>query len=260
MAMHIPKGPGFSSMMKEGAKFFSGLEEAVLRNIDACKEFSDTVRTAYGPHGMNKMIINHIGKLFVTSDAAAIIRELEVQHPAAKLLMMASQAQEKEVGDGTNFVLIFAGSLLQQAAELVKMGLKPVEIAAGYERALQEALNLLPSLTIEEIKSCSNLDDMERALKPSLMSKQLGNEDMLAHLVAKACVSILPEKITNFNVDNVRVVKILSGSTSQSRVVQGMVFKRGVEGNIQRVDSNVRVACYTCPVDILSTETKVHRA
>lgn len=93
-------------------KYYSGLEEAVIRNIKACKEFSQSVRSAYGPNGMNKMVINHIEKQFVTSDAATIIRELDVEHPAAKLMILASEMQDAEVGDGTNFVIILAGALL----------------------------------------------------------------------------------------------------------------------------------------------------
>jgi T-complex protein 1 subunit theta len=79
------------------------------------------VRTAYGPNGMNKMVINHLEKLFVTSDAATIIKELDVEHPAAKLLILASEMQEAEVGDGTNFVIIFAGALLEAAEELLRL-------------------------------------------------------------------------------------------------------------------------------------------
>jgi len=75
-------------------QYFSGLEEAVYRNITACKQFADTVRSAYGPNGMNKMVINHIEKLFVTNDAVTIVNELEVEHPAAKLLVLASKMQE----------------------------------------------------------------------------------------------------------------------------------------------------------------------
>ena len=93
MALHVPRAPGFASMMKDGSKFFSGLEEAVIRNIGACKEFAETVQTCYGPNGMNKMVINHLEKLFVTNDAATIIRELEVEHPAAKLLILGSQTR-----------------------------------------------------------------------------------------------------------------------------------------------------------------------
>ena len=120
MALHVPRAPGFASMMKDGARFFSGLEEAVIRNIGACKEFAETVQTCYGPNGMNKMVINHLEKLFVTNDAATIIRELEVEHPAAKLMILGSQMQESEVGDATNFVIIFCGALLRQSEELLR--------------------------------------------------------------------------------------------------------------------------------------------
>ena len=121
MALHVPTAPGFSSMMKDGARFFSGLEEAVIRNIGACKEFAETVQTCYGPNGMNKMVINHLEKLFVTNDAATIIRELEVEHPAAKLMILGSQMQENEIGDATNFVIIFAGALLRVAEDLLRL-------------------------------------------------------------------------------------------------------------------------------------------
>lgn len=102
-------------------QYFSGLDEAVYRNISACKQFAETVRTAYGPNGMNKMIINEHEKLFVTSDAATIIRELDVEHPAAKLMILASQMQEQEIGDGTNFVIIFSGALLEGGEDLLRM-------------------------------------------------------------------------------------------------------------------------------------------
>lgn len=97
MAMPMPRAPGYVQMMKEGTRHYSGLEEAVVRNIEACVEFSKTLRSAYGPRGLNKMVINHIEKLFVTNDAATIISQLDVQHPAAKMMVMASQMQEQEV-------------------------------------------------------------------------------------------------------------------------------------------------------------------
>src|SRR5256885_1011267 len=97
MAMSVPKSGGFLSMLKEGSRYYRGLEEAVLRNIEMCVELGRTLRSAYGPKGLNKMIVNHLEKLFVTNDAATIIRELDVQHPAAKLIVQASQMQEQEV-------------------------------------------------------------------------------------------------------------------------------------------------------------------
>ncbi|CAL7952233.1 unnamed protein product [Xylocopa violacea] len=254
MALHVPKAPGMAQMLKEGARYFSGLEEAVYRNITACKQFAQTVRTAYGPNGMNKMIINHIEKLFVTSDAATIINELEVEHPAAKLVVLASKMQEAEVGDGTNFVIIFAGALLEAAEELLRLGITTSEIVEGYEVSLEKVLEILPTLVCYEVKDYRDENQVKVGIKTSIMSKQYGNEECLASLVSKACVSILPEK-TTFNVDNVRVCKILGSGICNSEVVQGMVFKRQVEGDVTRKD-NANIAVYTCAVDVMQTETK----
>uniref|UniRef100_A0A3Q3FHQ9 T-complex protein 1 subunit theta n=1 Tax=Labrus bergylta TaxID=56723 RepID=A0A3Q3FHQ9_9LABR len=151
MALHVPKAPGFAQMLKDGAKHYSGLEEAVFRNIKACKELSQTTRTAYGPNGMNKMVINHLEKLFVTNDAATILRELEVQHPAAKMIVMASHMQEQEVGDGTNFVLVFAGALLELAEELLRMGLSVSEV---------HSISIFPesgNFTVDNVRVCKIL-------------------------------------------------------------------------------------------------------
>uniref|UniRef100_A0A8D2GYD5 T-complex protein 1 subunit theta n=1 Tax=Urocitellus parryii TaxID=9999 RepID=A0A8D2GYD5_UROPR len=195
MALHVPKAPGFAQMLKEGAKHFSGLEEAVYRNIQACKELAQTTRTAYGPNGMNKMVINHMEKLFVTNDAATILRELEVQHPAAKMIVMASHMQEQEVGDGTNFVLVFAGALLELAEELLRIGL-----------SVSEAMSIFPDSG-------------------------------------------------HFNVDNIRVCKILGSGIYSSSVLHGMVFKKETEGDVTSV-KDAKIAVYSCPFDGMITETK----
>jgi len=255
MALHVPRAPGFASMMKDGTKFMSGLEEAVIRNIGACKEFAETVQTCYGPNGMNKMVINHLEKLFVTNDAATIIRELEVEHPAAKLVILGSQMQESEIGDATNFVIIFAGALLRAAEDLLRMGLKPTEVAEGYEIALTKALEILPTLSCYEVKNTRDEESVKKAIRTGVMSKQYGHEDFLADLITKACISILPDKETQFNVDNVRVCKILGSGLFNSQVVNGMVFKRHAESTIIKKDS-CKVAIYTCPIDALQTETK----
>lgn len=115
----------------------------VLKNISNVKDISNMVKKSLGPNGMKKMVVNHIEKTFVTSDAATILKELEVQHPAAKMVVMASKMQENECGDGTNFVVTFAGELLSHAENLIRMGLHPSQIITGYEEALKKALSLL---------------------------------------------------------------------------------------------------------------------
>ncbi|XP_018410880.1 PREDICTED: T-complex protein 1 subunit theta isoform X2 [Nanorana parkeri] len=254
MALHVPKAPGFAQMLKDGAKHYSGLEEAVYRNIQACKELAQTTRTAYGPNGMNKMVINHLEKLFVTNDAATILRELEVQHPAAKMIVMASHMQEQEVGDGTNFVLVFAGALLELAEELLRMGLSVSEVIEGYEKASKKALQILPDLVCSSAKNLRDVEEVASLLQTSIMSKQYGNEAFLSKLIAQACVSVLPES-GNFNVDNIRVCKILGSGMCASSVLHGMVFKKETEGDVTSV-KDAKIAVYSCPFDNMVTETK----
>lgn len=254
MALSVPKAPGFTQMMKDGAKHFSGLEETVIRSIDACKELANTTRSVYGPNGLNKMVINHLEKLFTTNDAATILRELEVEHPAAKLLVMATQQQESECGDGTNFVMVFAGALLSNAEELIRMGLSVTEVAAGYDMALKKAHQILEELVTDKIKDINDKEEVKKVIKTAVMSKQYGNEDFLASLIVDACIQTLPRN-SHFNVDSIRVLKVLGSGLYSSSVLNGMVFKREVEGTVTKLE-DVKVAVYSCPLDIMQTETK----
>lgn len=253
MALPIPKSV-LQNMMKDGAKSFRGLEEAVYRNIEACRQLTKILRSSYGPNGMNKMVINHLDKLFVTNDAATILHELEVQHPAAKMLLFASQMQEQECGDGTNWVLIFAGALLNSAEELLRMGLSPAEVIEGYDMACKKALEILPELVSYTVKDLHDKDDVVKVMKPVITSKQYGNEDFLTELITKACLSVYPQT-GNFNVDNIRVQKIMGSGLLSSEIVNGMVFKRNVEGDVTKM-IDAKICVLSCPLDSMATETK----
>ncbi|KAG2347598.1 T-complex protein 1 [Suillus weaverae] len=254
MSLKVPKANNIQ-LFKDGYKHLQGIEDAVLRNIQAVSELSDLVRTSFGPNGRNKLIINHLGRLFVTSDAATIIREVEVVHPAAKLLVMASQAQESEMGDSTNMVIILAGELLKKSENLLVMGLHPSEVIKGYELACAKALAELENLSTSSLPSPFTQESLITALKPAIASKQYGYEDTLSSLVAEAALAVMPKNPKNFNVDNVRVVKIMGGGLSGSKVVQGMVFGREPEGIIKKV-SGAKVAVFTSALDVAQTETK----
>lgn len=254
MSLKVPKAGG-PQLFKDGYKQSSGLEDAVLRNIQAVVELSDLIRTSFGPNGRNKLVINHLGKLFVTSDAATIIREIEVVHPAAKILVMASQSQEAEMGDATNLVLIFAGELLKQSESLLTMGLHPSEVIQGYELAKTKALEELESLASYRLPQKLTLSSLRTALKPAIAAKQYGSEELLSSLVAEAALNVMPSSPANFNVDNVRVVKIMGGGLSSSRVIRGMVFGKEPEGTIKKA-RHAKVAVFTCGIDISQTETK----
>ncbi|XP_062007813.1 T-complex protein 1 subunit theta [Rosa rugosa] len=248
---------GIQSMLKEGHKHLSGLDEAVVKNIEACKQLSTIIRTSLGPNGMNKMVINHLDKLFVTNDGATIVNELEVQHPAAKLLVLAGKAQQEEIGDGANLTISFAGELLSHAEELIRMGLHPSEIISGYTKAIKKTIEILEEL-VEEGSETMDVRDKEQVvkrMKAPVASKQFGQEEILSSLVADACIQVCPKNPANFNVDNVRVAKFLGGGLHNCTVVRGMALKTDAVGSIKKMQK-AKVAVFAGGVDTSATETK----
>ncbi|KAK8488570.1 hypothetical protein V6N13_027523 [Hibiscus sabdariffa] len=251
------KNYGIQSMLKEGHKHLSGLEEAVLKNIDACKQLSTITRTSLGPDGMNKMVINHLDKLFVTNDAATIVNELEVQHPAAKILVLAGKAQQEEIGDGANLTISFAGELLQNAEELIRTGLHLSEIISGYTKAITKTIEVLEEL-VEKGSENMDVRDKEQVvtrMKAAVASKQYGMEDILSSLIADACIQVSPKNPANFDVDNVRVIKLVGGGLHNCMVIRGMVLKGDAVGSIKHVEK-AKVAVFAGGVDSSATETK----
>ncbi|KAI9767994.1 MAG: T-complex protein 1 subunit theta [Geoglossum simile] len=254
MSLSIPSAPN-SGLFKQGYQNYESEDGAVLRNIDACRTIAQTVQTSLGPYGRNKIVINHLQKMILTNDAATILRELDVVHPAAKLIVMASQQQEAEMGDATNMVIVLAGELLKKAEDLLRTGLKPSDIVQGYERAGKFALETLEELSVDKVENIRSQSELSKAIRTVIASKQSGSEDFLADMVAEAVLAVLPKNPVNFNVDNIRVVKIMGGSLEQSRVVKGMVFGREPDGSVKKA-KGAKVGVFSCPIDITQTETK----
>lgn len=256
MAFHVPRS-GLQTMMKKGTRHLEGKDEVVYDSIATIKELGDTIKTAYGPYGMNKIVQNHIEKIFLTSDAATMIRELDIKHPAAKMVVMAAHQQEEEAGDGTNGVVILTSAVLAEAEYLLRMGLSVPELCSGLKTGLEFARTSLEELTVHSV-DLEKLRDpvaVAYAIKACFMSKQYGSEDFLSKLVAEACVSTLPKDAIRFNVDDIRVCKIMGSTLENSRIIPGMVFKRYVDSEIKNVQ-NAKVAMFNCPLDNLQTETK----
>jgi len=231
-------------------------DEAILKNIEAVRELSDITKTSLGPNGMNKMVINKLEKLFVTSDAATIIKELELVHPAAKLVVMASDQQEQEIGDCTNLVIIFCGELLTQAEGLLRMGLHPSDIIRGFEGAMDKVIEVLDGVVVKTITDIRNEDEVIEALKGPIGAKQYSHESYLTPLVAKACIHILPKNIKKFDVDNIRVVKVTGGGISDSFLIKGAVIKGDSEGTIKSVE-NAKIAIYSGGIqDLIKPDTQ----
>jgi T-complex protein 1 subunit theta len=175
-----------TSLLKDGYKLYSGVEEAIIRNIEAVKEISHMTRTSLGPNGMNKFIVNHLDKLYLTKDSGVMCRELDVNHPAVRLVVNASKIQEAECGDNTNYVITFAGELLSFAEDLIKSGVHPSEIVSGYEKALIKTFELFESGKKMEVENIRDAKEVAKVIRPVISTKMILRQDtFLAGLIAE---------------------------------------------------------------------------
>ena len=145
MSLKLPSAPN-AGLFKQGYSLYSASDGAMFRNIEAVREISSIVLTSMGPSGRNKILVNKHDRTFITNDAATILNELDIVHPAVKILIMASKQQEFEMGDNTNLVLILAGEMLNISEKLLNLGLSVPEIVQGFKMAnkfLQETLEKL---------------------------------------------------------------------------------------------------------------------
>ncbi|KAL0221927.1 hypothetical protein RCL1_001781 [Eukaryota sp. TZLM3-RCL] len=242
------------SITPPGTTQLSGVEEVLVRNIRACKEFTAITKTSLGPAGLQKIVVNHLEKVFLTSDAATLVSELELQHPAAKIIAMAAQQQQREHGDFTNETLLFAGELLEQAENLLIMGIHPSDIISGYDAAMKFVLSQLASLVCFEAKTLDQ-ESLSIAIKAVVEAKQFGLESSLSPLITKAALMIMPKDPKRFNPDNVRCLKVLGSSVAASFVLKGFCLMRDVEGTV-RSKSDCKVAVYSCGLDLETPESK----
>ena len=257
--MNLNAAAGLSGMLKSGHKHLSGPDATVVRNVEAARDLSRIVSTSLGPNGMNKLVVNHLERIIVTSDCAAIVRELEIEHPAAKMLSMASDAQDKECGDGTNLTVSFAGELLGQTEDLLRMGLHPSEIVEGYKKAGERLLELLPALAVETVDDPRDRDSLLSVVSPVLSAKQYGSEDVLAPLVVDACLGTMGSSSSSgrpsVNPDSVRVSKILGSNVAESRVIRGFVALRGSESTVTSA-ADAKITIFGCGIEASGTEAK----
>ncbi|CAB9503350.1 complex protein 1 subunit theta [Seminavis robusta] len=266
-SMAYNSAAGMGGMMKEGTQHFSNQDEGlhsasvVIRNIEACLQLCQMLCTSLGPQGRSKLVVNHLGKIIVTSDCAAILKEMEVEHPAAKLLQMATEHQNQACGDGTNLVLTFAGELLWNTLELIhKMGWQHAsEIVEGFHLAGKRVQNeLLPNLCCGTITDVTDETQLLRILKPVLMSKNMGSQETLAPLVAQACLKVMTKSATGRNKvspDAVRTVKIMGSSVQKSELIEGYVAQRGLE-TVTTSATDCKIAVFAAGVEASSTEAK----
>lgn len=257
MSLKLPSAPN-AGLFKPGYQLHLNADGAIVRNIEAVREISSILLSSLGPSGRNKIIVNQHGKIFVTNDAATMLNELEIVHPAVKILIMALKQQEFEMGDNTNLVIVLAGELLNMAEKLIHIGLLIPEIMQGFTLASTFVQKKLEALVVDRVDDIFDRQQLLKVVQPVIAAKQYGLEKLVALLVVDAVQLVVnPKNPAAFNVDSVRVVKIMGLSLSAgSHVVKGMVFPRAPEGHVKNITGRSKVVVFTCPIDISTTETK----
>ncbi|HHW15908.1 MAG TPA: thermosome subunit, partial [Methanothermobacter sp.] len=226
-------------------------KEAQRMNIIAGRILAETIRTTLGPKGMDKMLVDSLGDIVVTNDGVTILKEMDIAHPAAKMLVEVAKTQEDEVGDGTTTAVIITGELLKKAEELLEMGVHPTIIVQGYREAAKKAQEILDSIAI-------NARDRGTLLKVA-MTAMTGKgaekaRESLAELVVDAILQV--EDNGEIDKDNINIHRILGGSIDDSMIVNGIAIDKGRADHAmpKRVE-NAKIALLKYPIEVKELET-----
>ncbi len=242
-------------ILKEGSSQNRG-KEAQRNNIAAAKLIAEVVRTSIGPRGMDKMLVDSLGDVTITNDGATMLKEIDVQHPAAKMLVEVSKTTDNEVGDGTTSAVILAGALLEKAEELLDKDVHPTVIVDGYTKAARRALESLNSIA-EKIDPQDKVW-LTKIARTSMQTKLVSKEaEMLASMIVDAILAVAEkaEKGFKVDIDNVKVEKKPGGSMADTKLIQGIVLdKEVVHSGMPKRMEKAKIALVSAPFEIEKTE------
>ncbi|QLH07253.1 thermosome subunit beta [Nitrosopumilus ureiphilus] len=242
-------------LLKEGTRQSRG-RDAQRNNIRAAKLIAEIIQTSLGPRGMDKMLVDSLGDITITNDGATILKEIDVQHPAAKMMVEVAKATDSEVGDGTTSAVVLAGALLEKAESLIDDEIHPVIIAEGYKKASKKAMEFLTEITINIEPKDRRI--LEKIANTSMQTKLVSIEATdLAKLVVDATLKVIEEKndIFKVNLDNIKIEKKTGGSISDSELVSGIILdKEIVHSGMPRKIENAKIALISEALEIKKTE------
>ena len=231
--------------------------DAQRNNIAAAKIVAETVRTTLGPKGMDKMLVDSLGDVTVTNDGVTILEEMQIEHPAAKMLVEIAKTQENEVGDGTTTAVVLAGELLKNAEDLLDKEVHPTVIAKGYRIAEEKSQEILES--IAENISIDNIDVLKKIAITAMTGKGAeASKEKLAELAVQAIQKIADFENGNVYVDldNVKIEKKSGAGIEDSELVNGIILdKERVHAGMPRIVKNAKIALLDCALEIKSPET-----
>ncbi|WEL19829.1 thermosome subunit alpha [Candidatus Nanohalococcus occultus] len=243
-------------IMSEDAQRQTG-EDAQENNIAACKTVAKAVRTTLGPKGMDKMMVDSMGDIVVTNDGVTILEEMNLEHPAAKMMVEVAQTQEEEVGDGTTSAVVFAGELLKQAEDLLDQEIHPTIITQGFRLARQKSTEVLEDISMDV--SVNDTDTLEKVAKTAMTGKSAeASRDYLAEVAVKAIHQVAEETGDEIVLDRdqIKVEKSQGGSVEDTELVQGVILnKEGVHGNMPNSIDDANIALLKSPIEVRETET-----
>ena len=242
-------------VLKEGSKQSRG-RDAQRNNIAAAKLVAEIIATSLGPRGMDKMLVDSLGDITITNDGATILKEIDVQHPAAKMMVEVAKATDSEVGDGTTSAVVFAGALLEKAEALIDNDIHPVIIANGYKKASLKAISFLGEIA-QKVEP-KNRAILEKIATTTMQTKLISVEASdLAKLVVDAALDVVTQKDSGFSVDlnNIKVEKKAGGSILDSRMINGIVLDKEVtHSGMPKKIENAKIALISAPLEIEKTE------
>lgn len=232
--------------------------DAFKANIMAARSVSNTLRSSLGPKGMDKMLVGADGDVVVTNDGATIVEKMEIEHPTAKLLVELSKSQDNEIGDGTTGVVILAGALLEQAQFLIDVGLHPLKIADGFDKACEIAINRLQEISETiDIKS-NNSERLIEAAITSLGSKVVSKyKRKMAEIAVKAVLSVADLDRKDVNFDLIKVNGKTGGSLESTMLINGIIIDKDISHpQMQKEIKDAKICILTCPFEPPKPKTK----
>jgi len=242
-------------ILKEGSSQTKG-RDAQKNNITAAKLIAEIVRSSLGPRGMDKMLVDTLGDVTITNDGATILKEIDVQHPAAKMMVEISKATDNEVGDGTTSVVILAGALIEKAEELINMDVHPTIIVDGYRKSATKAIEILNSIAQKIVGN--EKDELVRIAKTSMQTKLVSREaGDLADIVVTAALAVAEKVDTNYrlDIDDIKVEKKAGGSLRDTKLIKGIVLdKEIVHGQMPKRIEKAKIALINSALEIEKTE------
>ncbi len=244
-------------ILPEGSQRTTG-RSAQRANIMAAKAVSETVRTTLGPKGMDKMLVDNLGDIVITNDGVTILEEMNVEHPAAKMIVEVAKTQEDEIGDGTTTAVVIAGELLKKAEDLLDQDVHPTVVVRGYRLAAEKALEVLNK--IAEPVTEKDTAMLEMIAMTAMTGKGAEKaKEQLSKLAVKAVkdVADLKDGKLSVNKDNIKIEKKVGGAVEDSELVEGIILdKEKVHPGMADVVKNAKVALIDVAVEVKSTETE----